>query len=615
MSLKIVRLKESGHFDGEATVSEDKARLDKPVLMVYAGKFESMDGPVEIKDEDIEKLAANHNTLMSKLGRLASGDVHPRHNPPLQLDHSTSARDTVGRLVGNLTVGKHTLADGSEVKSLMGTARVLGKENVEKVEDGRWTHLSGGFDLENHKVSELTITPFPAAEEAHMLSKRLSTKEIDYKGIKVKYYQQTPSRKWVWDTKYHSGITNSESEAVAKAKFYIDQFEIKHPEMEQQLSKLASGEIALPGHVDEGLWNKAKDASQEAFGEVKWPFVNWWYQEQGGKFSRLTRLTEDHMGYKDLKHKFEMYEKCKKHLMDEKKMSEEDADKHLESAKDEELKHMAEEHDKHMKHLESVEEAERKKLESVKDAEEKHLASMKVHKTKLIELSKGMKETGVKMQLAEKKSKISVRLGRLRSERKVTPAEVKSLNLDELAGKSDEVVEAALASYEKREPVIDAGLYGTTKGLTAAQLATELKKMNMTELELQTRLNMPSKRDEAVKGLKGLEERKARLVEYGLEPHGHTEPDGDEHDPAQFEKMWAEMKRLEAEGKHDEAKEHLRKHMTSVHAPHMTESMPVSDPTPAMSALAKDFKAMQTRFEEFVKLAAPAFGATSEELN
>lgn len=36
------------------------------------------------------------------------------------------------------------------------------------------------------------------------------------------------------------------------------------------------------GDVDEGLWEKAKHASQEAFGHIKWPFVQWWYQHQGG---------------------------------------------------------------------------------------------------------------------------------------------------------------------------------------------------------------------------------------------------------------------------------------------------------------------------------------------
>lgn len=35
--------------------------------------------------------------------------------------------------------------------------------------------------------------------------------------------------------------------------------------------------------VDEALWQKAKDASKEGLGKVKWPFVMWWYKEHGGK--------------------------------------------------------------------------------------------------------------------------------------------------------------------------------------------------------------------------------------------------------------------------------------------------------------------------------------------
>lgn len=39
-----------------------------------------------------------------------------------------------------------------------------------------------------------------------------------------------------------------------------------------------------PGSVDEGLWSKAKDASEKAFGKENWKFVTWWYKKQGGKF-------------------------------------------------------------------------------------------------------------------------------------------------------------------------------------------------------------------------------------------------------------------------------------------------------------------------------------------
>lgn len=39
-----------------------------------------------------------------------------------------------------------------------------------------------------------------------------------------------------------------------------------------------------PGNVDEALWDKGKRASEDAFGKIKYPFVTWWYQKQGGTF-------------------------------------------------------------------------------------------------------------------------------------------------------------------------------------------------------------------------------------------------------------------------------------------------------------------------------------------
>src|SRR6267154_240501 len=110
----IVKLK-TGTFEGEATVDESKGYLDKKAMLVYTGKFESMDGPVEIKDEDIDKLVENHNSVLKKLGRLAEGISGYKFSPPIQLDHSTSAKDTVGRLVGNLEHGEHEV-DGKKMK-------------------------------------------------------------------------------------------------------------------------------------------------------------------------------------------------------------------------------------------------------------------------------------------------------------------------------------------------------------------------------------------------------------------------------------------------------------------------------------------------------------------
>lgn len=54
---------------------------------------------------------------------------------------------------------------------------------------------------------------------------------------------------------------------------------------EENWKKISAREIlaTLDSHVDEALWNKAKRASQEAFNEIRWPFVMYLYTKWGGK--------------------------------------------------------------------------------------------------------------------------------------------------------------------------------------------------------------------------------------------------------------------------------------------------------------------------------------------
>lgn len=208
--MSVKRLLHTGIFDSlspqvAAEGSEVPSSLDKKAMLVYAGEFESMDGPVEVSPETLHSIAASHNTLIARLKQLAGLDEIPvRKCPPIQLDHSRSARDTVGRLVGNLEVSEHEKEDGTKVPALFGTLRILGRENVEKVLDGRWSELSIGADFEEGRVVELTITPFPAAAEAAMLAKKenelankkpgLKRKRVsssDYKSYSVAIWENT----------------------------------------------------------------------------------------------------------------------------------------------------------------------------------------------------------------------------------------------------------------------------------------------------------------------------------------------------------------------------------------------------------------------------------------
>ncbi len=579
----IVRLL-SGSLEGKDAVSEDGTTLDKPAMLVYAGKFKSMDGDVEIKDDDIDKLAGNHNSFLSKLSRLATGDVPLKHSPPIQLDHSTSARDTVGRLVGPLTVGDHSLEDGSKVKALLGTVRFLGKENVEKVRDGRWSHLSIGADLELHKISELTVTPFPAAADASLLS-RVRMSKSKYKDCELEVYQNEAGQ-WIWSACDSAGIEKTQSSATEAGKKAIDEFIKKHPNLSAALESLK--DLANPGKVDEPLWEKAKAASQVAFGAHRWPYVRLAYEESGGKYQ-----SEASMSFKEAKEKMSTYEKCKKHLMDKEKLSEEDADKKLEAMDDESTKKMAAEHD----------DSEKKH----KDEELKRMGALKDEKAKLIKFSKDMRSIQTNVNLAKKKSDIRLRLNNLKAAQKLTPAEMKSIKIDDLAAKSDEAIQAALSSYEKRQPVIDTGLFGSTKALTAGQMENRLQKLRMERAELESRLNMPSKREDALKRMTELE-----VQEKDAQVHIDNTPQGQQTD-GDYEKFWGAHKQLMVDGKHDEAKEHLKKYLASMGG-QGEQGMPVSDPTPEMSALADEVKKMQTGFDEIVKLAAPVFGVTAEEL-
>lgn len=41
--------------------------------------------------------------------------------------------------------------------------------------------------------------------------------------------------------------------------------------------------IQNPGHVDEGKWEKAKEASMKEYGEHRWPAIMYIYEKMGGR--------------------------------------------------------------------------------------------------------------------------------------------------------------------------------------------------------------------------------------------------------------------------------------------------------------------------------------------
>lgn len=372
----LVKLRESGvlqgHVDGFVP-SAGTAVLERSALLVYAGKFLSLDGEVTVTEAQLGRLVENHNAHLQR-SMLASGDLPLKNCPPIQLDHTASARDTVGRLVGPVMLGTYQTAAGDTVAAIYGTARFLGAENCERVHDGRWIHLSVGADFDEGRFNELTVTPFPAAKEASLLgAQRLSENTTET---------------------------------------------TKPPLKETTMDK-----TKLKGY--------------------------------------LTR--------------------CKK-------MSESEADSHLAGADDAELSKLSAEADADDKRLAS-EETEKKE----KEEKEAKLAGQRANLTRL---ATDFRAAATGAQLAAKSGRIMTRLSALRASAKVTPAEIKKIDVTKLAAMDEAAIALVLKSYDDREPVIPVGQYGTTKAADL-NVVGDASKKRLADMEAASRANMSLKKDTA----------------------------------------------------------------------------------------------------------------------
>lgn len=131
-------------FTGEVGSNEES--LAKTARLFYAGTHKGR----KYSKDDLKKIVDNFNG---------------EERIPIQLDHSTSAKDTVG-----ITKRVWLSDDGTEIH---GELEFLGKENVDRVRLGLWKQVSVGLSIKQPemKLLEVSITPFPALEEAQVFSK------------------------------------------------------------------------------------------------------------------------------------------------------------------------------------------------------------------------------------------------------------------------------------------------------------------------------------------------------------------------------------------------------------------------------------------------------------
>ncbi|MEC0273893.1 hypothetical protein [Peribacillus frigoritolerans] len=132
----------------------------------------------------------------------------PEDDIPVQLDHSDSAKDTVGFLQ------KVSLSDGK----LYGRLRIIDKEAQEKAKNGLYKKLSISFYLENfngkakpYRIREVSLVAFPQVKSAQMFAED---------GSLISNYEENGGKKMTERLAYllNKALRTNESLTIAEIK-------------------------------------------------------------------------------------------------------------------------------------------------------------------------------------------------------------------------------------------------------------------------------------------------------------------------------------------------------------------------------------------------------------
>lgn len=521
----------TGSFEGE--VKATSGDYIRHALICYTGIFRTMDMDEDDDDlvvtkEMLERVAQNYNAKITKAKAKENGALKDKYLAPLQLDHEESASVTVGRVIGNLCVKPYTLLDGTEVYGLFGDVKVSGSDNIEKCEDGRWSSLSIGCDFTMGILTELTITPFPAAAEASLLSKpkkNMGAKSMNTKAKCLKYmmdkkgmskdeaeqkfekmseeaqekmsqdYQKMMDEDKKDDEKKMSNAEDlpeskmskgedSDEDKMAKSiamKAMSYMKKMMDDETTSDSDKKDEKKMSADKDEDESKMSNAEDLPESKMSDEK--------KDDESKMSNAEDLPESKMSSGESEEDSKMSSEDK----DDSKMSDEKKDDESKMAKgedeDEDEKKMSKESAPEDKKGEEPSPAEIKKVNS--DMGKKKMSLSKDQKAKFSKLKAAFKKSDDTAKMSIKKARVVSRLSALKASAKITPAEIAKIDMDNLCGQTDEAINAVMSSYDSREPVIHTGLLGTQKALDLSQLSAEIKKVNLKKQEDESVSNMP----------------------------------------------------------------------------------------------------------------------------
>jgi len=531
----------------EVSMNESVESIEKDALICYTGTFQSMDGPVEVKVENLQLIADNYNAILDKASMAAGGPAPLKFCAPVQLDHETKATHTIGRVTGRLEV-RPVEIEGAQVMGLFGRATIMGAENVAKVKDGRWIHLSIGADFTEGKLNELTVTPFPAAPNASMLSKG----NQDMTKLTLGEYQNRIKEhatramlsdcviKQVLDAfevcsadkermknfqlmveadKFYKGVTSYvkdgktyvigryadvDGHRLSADKVYdacrklwaqMERYDDEHIEADElavsvrdakkvyQDAKAAGDKSAYLSDLAQTI-KECKAITGVSLSEETKGTNMAKFKEFLTKFARLSAEAEKALSAEEGKEKMS-YEEVKEKMAHYTK-----AKKHLMEEKkmseEDAEKHLAEAKDEDIKQMSAEEDKkEEKRLADKPEEEAKKMARL----TKMNEANAKLAQALEQSRLAKKKISVVNRLASLRAKAKISPAEYKEIDLESWAKEDDKITEARLSTFEKRSSVIDPRALGSVHGMSVTDIA---QKVRMSDIEKETRARMSS---------------------------------------------------------------------------------------------------------------------------
>jgi hypothetical protein len=149
-------------------------QLVKKTILVHAGQFQSMDGPIDFDSARIQRLVQNHNSQIEALANSYGGieQMPLGAYPPILEDHEESNQRIIGRLSGLLEYAELDIPGvGKKVPAAVAPITFIGKENTLRVLDGRIYHVSIGINTESDTLSETSVVVTPAAPGAMLLSR------------------------------------------------------------------------------------------------------------------------------------------------------------------------------------------------------------------------------------------------------------------------------------------------------------------------------------------------------------------------------------------------------------------------------------------------------------